>query len=112
MRGGAVDFLPKPFEQDELLDAVRRALERSRVSRELDRTVGSFRERLSSLTQREREVFDHVVEGRLNKQIAAELGITEKTVKVHRARVMRKMAVRSVAQLARIAERIGAQTSC
>lgn len=107
MRGGAVDFLSKPFEQQELLDAVRRALEQGRVSRETRRRLGTIRNRLSSLTQREREVFDRVVEGKLNKQIAAELDITEKTVKVHRARVMRKMGVRSVAQLARMAEQLG-----
>ena len=107
MRRGAVDFLVKPFEPDELLDAVQRALEKSRSLREHHRRMGLFHSRLSLLTRRERQVFERVVNGRLNKQIAVELGITEKTVKVHRARVMQKMAVRSVVQLARIAEQIG-----
>jgi RNA polymerase sigma factor (sigma-70 family) len=107
MRGGAVDFLPKPFERAELLDAVRRALAKDREARESDRALETITERLSSLTPREREVFERVVEGLMNKQVAAMLGITEKTVKVHRARVMSKMAVRSVAELARIAERLG-----
>jgi FixJ family two-component response regulator len=111
MREGAVDFLSKPVEQTELLDAVGRALARGRAAREIASEIASFRIRLSSLTQRERDVFDLVVAGHLNKQIAAELGIAEKTVKVHRARVMKKMAVKSIAGLARLAERVGIKTS-
>ncbi|HEU4618939.1 MAG TPA: response regulator [Gammaproteobacteria bacterium] len=107
MRAGAVDFLTKPFEQAELLDAIERALRRSRHARELIHRLDGMRDRIESLTQRERQVFEEVVTGYLNKQIAAHLGISEKTVKVHRARVMRKMSVRSVAQLARLAEQIG-----
>jgi FixJ family two-component response regulator len=107
MRAGAVDFLTKPFEQSELLDAVERALLRSRQAREVGDKLDGMRHRVESLTQREREVFEQVVAGYLNKQIAAHLGISEKTVKVHRARVMRKMSVKSVAQLARLAEQIG-----
>jgi FixJ family two-component response regulator len=107
MRAGAVDFLPKPIEQNEFLDAVRRALARGRAARKQAEELADLRTRLCALTRRERDVFDLVVNGRLNKQIAAELGIAEKTVKVHRARVMRKMSVKSVAGLARIAERIG-----
>lgn len=107
MRAGAVDFLAKPVEPGELLEAIDRAVAAGRVSREQSEELGLLRERLASLTPREREVLELVVAGRLNKQIAATLGIAEKTVKVHRARVMRKMAVRSVAGLARISERIG-----
>jgi FixJ family two-component response regulator len=102
-----VGFLTRPFEDTELIEAVECALERSRVSRENGIKLATFRRRLASLTERERRVFEQVVMGRLNKQIAASLGIAEKTVKVHRARVMQKMQVRSVAQLARVAEKIG-----
>lgn len=108
MRGGAVDFLSKPFECGELLDAIERALEKSRHARDLQ----SVRGRLETLTDRERQVFERVVAGELNKQIAANLGITEKTVKVHRGRVMRKMRVRSVARLARMAEQLGVSVTC
>ncbi|HEY8519644.1 MAG TPA: response regulator [Gammaproteobacteria bacterium] len=107
MRGGAVDFLTKPFDRRELLDAVERAIERGERLREAVQRRNALRERLATLTEREREVFDQVAAGYLNKQIAANLGISEKTVKVHRARVMRKMSVRSLAQLARVAEQIG-----
>jgi FixJ family two-component response regulator len=107
MRHGAVDFLAKPFGKDELFDAIDRALERDRATRAAHSQDAAFHERASSLTRREREVFASVVEGLMNKQIAAKLGIAEKTVKIHRARIMRKMEVRSVAQLARIAERFG-----
>jgi FixJ family two-component response regulator len=108
MRGGAVDFLTKPYDQNHLLDAVERALSRTRLSRAESERLASAKRRVASLTEREREVFHQVAAGLLNKQIAANLGISEKTVKVHRARMMRKMAVRSVAQLARVAEQIGA----
>ena len=107
MRAGAVDFLAKPVEQNDLLDAVNRALARGRAARTLQGELAAFQKRFKSLTQRERSVFELVVAGNLNKQIAATLGIAEKTVKVHRARVMRKMSVKSVAGLARVAERIG-----
>lgn len=106
MRKGAVDFLPKPFEKGELLQAVSRAIDRDRGHRQAIDNFREVAEKLAALTSRERDVFDRVVAGLMNKQIGAELDITEKTVKVHRARVMRKMGVRSVAQLARIAERL------
>jgi FixJ family two-component response regulator len=107
MRFGAADFLPKPIDAGELLAAVQRAIERRRSAFELECRVNLFHSRLATLTRRERDVFELVVSGQLNKQIAAALGIAEKTVKVHRGRVMRKMSVRSVAALARIAERMG-----
>jgi FixJ family two-component response regulator len=104
MRGGAIDFLTKPFDSEELLDALSRAVARSASVRETDDQRTLVRRRVASLTPREREVFEYVVTGLLNKQIAARLDISEKTVKVHRGRVMRKMSVRSVAQLVRAAE--------
>ena len=107
MRGGAVDCLMKPVDHNDLFDAVERAVSRSRAVRQRTNDLAVIRRHIASLSQREREVFELVVAGKLNKQIAATLGIAEKTVKVHRSRVMRKMAVRSVATLARVAERIG-----
>ena len=107
MKGGAVDFLTKPVNDRDLLAAVRNAIEIDRVAREAQVEMGALRQRLASLTPREREVFTHVVAGRLNKQIAADLGTVEKTIKVHRARMMAKMAVRSLADLVRVAERLG-----
>jgi FixJ family two-component response regulator len=107
MRDGAVDFLAKPFEPAELLAAVRRAIDRDRDRRTVVRGLEQIEALRASLTPREREVFERVVVGMLNKQIAGQLRITEKTVKAHRARVMRKMRVRSVAELARMAEKLG-----
>jgi FixJ family two-component response regulator len=107
MKGGAVDFLTKPVNDQDLLAAVHNAIEIDRLAREAQVEVDALRQRLASLTPREREVLVHVVAGRLNKQIAADLGIVEKTIKVHRARIMEKMAVRSLADLVRIAERLG-----
>jgi RNA polymerase sigma factor (sigma-70 family) len=107
MLNGAVDFLTKPFTTDELLDALDRAVSRSHRERERNGQRAAIRDRIASLTPREREVFDRVVDGRLNKQIAADLGISEKTVKVHRGRVMHKMAVRSLAQLVRLSQQLG-----
>jgi FixJ family two-component response regulator len=106
MRSGAVDFLTKPVKDTELLAAVRRAIEMDRRARAARLELDALRRRLASLTPREREVLAQVVAGRLNKQIAADLGIVEKTIKVHRARIMEKMAVRSLADLVRIAERL------
>jgi FixJ family two-component response regulator len=107
MKGGAVDFLTKPVNDRDLLAAVHDAIELDRVAREAQAEVGALKQRLASLTPREREVLAEVVSGRLNKQIAADLGTVEKTIKVHRARIMEKMAVRSLADLVRIAERLG-----
>ena len=99
MKAGAVDFLTKPIDEPRLLDAVRAALEKDRVLREQDTARAAITSRLLTLTERERQVLAHVVVGKLNKQIAAALGTAEKTIKVHRARMMRKMQVDSLAEL-------------
>jgi FixJ family two-component response regulator len=106
MKAGAVEFLTKPFRDQELLDAIQTALERDRARREQEQTVAALRRDFESLTPREREVMAHVVSGRLNKQIAADLGLSEITVKVHRGNVMRKMHARSLADLVRMADRL------
>ncbi len=107
MRAGALDFIEKPWEDDTLLNTVRRALNHDRETRTRRDATDSISRRVASLTPRETEVFRHVIAGRLNKQIAAKLGTAEKTIKVHRARVMHKMSVRSVAELTRVAEFMG-----
>lgn len=107
MKGGAVEFLTKPFRDQDLLDAVHLALERNRVGRQKEAKVASLRKRMESLTPREREVLPLVVSGLLNKQIAAEIGTSETTVKVHRGQLMRKMGADSLAELVRLAEKIG-----
>ena len=101
MKSGAIDFLTKPVNDEALLAAVRQALDTERSGRQARREVAEIEKRLACLTEREREVLDGVVAGRLNKQIAGDLGITEKTVKVHRARVMVKMEASSLAELVR-----------
>ena len=101
MKAGAVDFLTKPVDEHKLLAAVRIAIGRERATREKDGLRATITARLSTLTMRERQVLEHVVAGKLNKQIAAELGTAEKTIKVHRARMMRKMQVDSLAELVR-----------
>lgn len=110
MKRGAFDFLTKPVDGDELFPAVARALERDLALRRADAARAATESRLSTLTAREREVLTHVMAGRLNKQIAADLGTAEKTVKVHRARGMEKMHVRSVAELVRLVERARPQS--
>ncbi len=105
MKGGAVDFLTKPVRDDVLRAAVRAAFEKDRVARLARAELADFDARLATLTPREHEVLDHVVTGQLNKQIAGDLGAGEHTIKVHRARVMRKMKVQSVAELVRLVER-------
>lgn len=107
MKQGAVDFLTKPVQGEALIEAVQRALEQDRQQRSLRLKADNMRGRYASLTPREREVFARIVQGLLNKQIAAELGTTERTVKAHRAQVMAKMRVQSVAELTRLAERMG-----
>ena len=107
MKAGAVDFLTKPVNSHQLLAAIERAIEMDRKARESQKDLQLINSRISALTPREREVLTQVVAGRLNKQIAAELGIVEKTIKLHRGRMMRKMGVRTVADLVRIAERAG-----
>jgi FixJ family two-component response regulator len=107
MKAGAVEFLSKPFRDQELLDAIDAAVERHRVQRRETALVAELRQRFAALTQREREVMALVSTGRVNKQIAAELSISEATVKVHRGQIMRKMQAKSLAQLVRIADTLG-----
>ena len=107
MKAGAVEFLTKPFNDQDLLDAIQHALEQDRVRRQQEAEIATLRERFESLTPREQEILPRVVSGLLNKQIAGEIGTTEATVKVHRSQLMRKMGSKSVADLVRMAERIG-----
>lgn len=107
MKGGAVDFLLKPFDAQDLLGAVSRAIEKDRVARRERNELNRLRARLRTLTPREYEVFGFVVTGMLNKQIAFRLGTTEKTIKVHRARIIEKMGARSLADLVRFAQKLG-----
>jgi FixJ family two-component response regulator len=104
MKGGAVEFLTKPFRDQDLLDAVEAGLARDRARRESDRALAVLRERFDTLSSREREVMLRVVAGRLNKQIANDIGIAESTVKVHRTNLMRKMKARSLPELSRMAD--------
>jgi FixJ family two-component response regulator len=107
MKGGAVDFLSKPVNEKDLFEAIHVAIEKDAIARQTRAELDEIRERLNTLTPREREVLTHVVSGQLNKQIAYDLGTVEKTIKVHRARVMEKMKVNSVADLVRLYERAG-----
>src|ERR1700741_5164402 len=104
MKGGAMEFLTKPFRDQDLLDAVEAGLARDRARRESDKALTALRERFDSLSFREREIMLHVVAGRLNKQIANDIGIAESTVKVHRTHLMRKMKARSLPELSRMAD--------
>ena len=107
LKSGAVDFLEKPVDDDRLLSAIKDAVEQNVRTRRDRASLSEIQERVARLTRRELQVFRLVVQGKLNKQVAAELGMSEKTVKVHRARVMQKMEADSLAQLVRLAERAG-----
>jgi FixJ family two-component response regulator len=107
MKSGAVEFLTKPFRDEDLLDAIHQALDRDREMRLQQSELDELRKRYELLTRREREVMGLVVSGMLNKQIAGELGATERTVKFHRGNMMRKMRVESLAELVRLAEALG-----
>jgi FixJ family two-component response regulator len=106
MKGGAIEFLTKPVRDQDLLDAIQLGLERDRARREGERGLAALRERFETLTPREREVMTEVLKGRLNKQIAGDIGVSEVTVKAHRGQVMRKMKASSVLDLARMAEKL------
>jgi FixJ family two-component response regulator len=107
MKNGAIDFLTKPFDDEKLLKAVKDAIEKDRSAREEHMAVCDIRGRIEQLTPRENEILRYVITGMLNKQIALELKIAEKTVKVHRGRVMEKLCADSVAELVRLAEKAG-----
>ena len=106
MKAGAVEFLTKPFREQDLLEAIQRGIERNRITRQQSAELRTLQWRYALLTPREREVFPRVTSGLLNKQIAAELGASEKTIKVHRGQVMQKMKAESLAHLIQMAEKL------
>ena len=107
MKGGAIEFLTKPFRDQDLLDAIMTGLARDRARRESDKALGALRERFDTLSPREREIMIQATAGRLNKQIANDVGIAESTVKVHRTNLMRKMKARSLPELSRMVDALG-----
>ncbi len=107
MKGGAIEFLTKPFRDQDLIDAINLGLARDRARRENAKALGTFKARFESLTRRQREIMIQVVQGRLSKQIAGDLGISEVTVKIHRSNLMRKMNVHSLPELGRVADKLG-----
>jgi len=111
IKAGADDFLTKPVSSDDLLEAIERAIAHHEVTRGLNSKLDVVRAHVAALTPREREVFDHVIRGKPNKQIARALGCTERTIKAHRHRVMEKMQVRTLPELVSLAERVGAFAS-
>ena len=106
MKGGAIEFLTKPFRDQELLDAIQLGLSRDRARRENQEALAALRERFESLSPREREIMVQVAHGRLSKQIAGDIGLAEATVKVHRSRLMHKMKARSLPELSRMADKL------
>jgi FixJ family two-component response regulator len=106
MKGGAIEFLTKPFRDQDLLDAIQLGLARDRARCETEKDLGTLRAHFETLTLQEREVMAHVVDGRLNKQIAGDIGISQMTVKIHRGNVMRKMQAASLPDLARMADKL------
>ena len=106
LKSGAVEFLTKPFRDQDLLDAIQQALQRDRIAQEQEAEINDLRRRYQTLTMREREVMSLVVSGRLNKQVASEIGASEATVKIHRGNVMQKMQAGSIVELVRIADKL------
>jgi FixJ family two-component response regulator len=106
MKGGAIEFLTKPFRDQDLIDAIQLGLSRDRVRRENEKDLAALRERFGSLSPREREIMIQVARGRLSKQIAGDIGIAEATVKVHRSRAMQKMKARSLPELGRMVDKL------
>jgi FixJ family two-component response regulator len=111
IKQGAIDFLTKPVNDTHLIAVIHSALEKDRLARENFSELSELRQRLAKLTPREREVLSHVVSGKINKKIAADLGTVEKTIKVHRAHLMMKLKVHSLAELVKLAERLGVTSS-